>query len=80
MALPVFSIDGKWHVALMKRTEYLGVHSGQISIPGGEVEQEDVDRFDTAMREFEEEMGVNLRQSHVVSACPSASFRRVVLW
>ena len=29
--------------------------------------QEDVDRFDTAMREFEEEMGVNLRQSHVVS-------------
>lgn len=67
VALPVFPIDGKWHVALMKRTEYPGVHSGQISIPGGEVEQEDVDRFDTAMREFEEEMGVNLRQSHVVS-------------
>jgi 8-oxo-dGTP pyrophosphatase MutT (NUDIX family) len=67
VVLPVFPIDGKWHVALMKRTEYPGVHSGQISIPGGEVEQEDVDRFDTAMREFEEEMGVNLRQSNVVS-------------
>ena len=67
VALPVFPIDGKWHVALMKRTEYPGVHSGQISIPGGEVEQEDMDRFDTAMREFEEEMGVDLRQSHVVS-------------
>ena len=66
VALPVFPIKGKWHIALMKRTEYAGVHSGQISIPGGEVEPEDADRKDTAMREFEEEMGVDLRQSFVV--------------
>ena len=62
VALPVFPVAGRWHVALMKRTEYPGVHSGQVSIPGGEVEPEDINRFDTAMREFEEEMGVNLRE------------------
>lgn len=66
VALPVFPVAGRWHVALMKRTEYPGVHSGQISIPGGEVEPEDVNRLDTAMREFEEEMGVDLRKSEVV--------------
>lgn len=66
VALPVFPVEGRWHVALMKRTEYPGVHSGQVSIPGGEVEPQDVNRFDTAMREFEEEMGVDLRTSEVV--------------
>ena len=66
VALPVFPVAGRWHVALMKRTEYPGVHSGQVSIPGGEVELEDVNRLDTAMREFEEEMGVDLRESEVV--------------
>lgn len=66
VALPLFPIEGRWHLALMKRTEYPGVHSGQISIPGGEVEAGDADRMDTAMREFEEEMGVDLRPSEVV--------------
>lgn len=61
VALPLFLKCGEWHVALMKRTEYPGVHSGQISIPGGEVEPTDRDRRATAMREFEEEMGVSLR-------------------
>lgn len=66
VALPVFPVAGRWHLALMKRTEYPGVHSGQVSIPGGEVEPQDVNRFDTAMREFEEEMGVDLREAEVV--------------
>lgn len=66
VALPVFPVAGRWHVALMQRTEYPGVHSGQVSIPGGEVEPEDANRLDTAMREFEEEMGVDLRKSEVV--------------
>jgi len=66
VALPVVPVAGRWHVALMKRTEYPGVHSGQVSIPGGEVEPEDINRFDTAMREFEEEMGVDLRETEVV--------------
>ena len=66
VALPVFPVEGRWHLALMKRTEYPGVHSGQVSIPGGEVEPEDATRQDTAMREFEEEMGVDLRETEVV--------------
>ena len=64
--LAVFPKDSEWHLALMKRTEYPGVHSGQISIPGGEVERVDQNLGQTAVREFEEEMGVLLPESALI--------------
>lgn len=59
--------QGFWSVVLMKRPEYSGVHSGQISIPGGEVEPHDEDAMGTALREFEEEMGVALAADDVIA-------------
>jgi 8-oxo-dGTP pyrophosphatase MutT (NUDIX family) len=50
-------VDGCWCLALMQRTQHEGVHSGQVSIPGGEVEAQDLDRLHTAIREFTEELG-----------------------
>jgi 8-oxo-dGTP pyrophosphatase MutT (NUDIX family) len=47
----------------MKRPDYDGTHSGQVSFPGGKVEPEDRDIFHTALREAEEE--VNIRQDDV---------------
>ena len=58
---------GQWCIVLMKRPEYPGVHSGQISIPGGEVEAEDTDALSTALREFEEELGVIVRRDDVIA-------------
>lgn len=43
---------------LTRRTEYPGVHSGQISLPGGKKEEHDADFLATALRETEEEIGV----------------------
>ena len=43
---------------LIQRPLYSGVHSGQIGLPGGKVEEDDKDRIDTALRETEEEIGV----------------------
>lgn len=46
-------------IVFMKRTEYPGVHSGQVSFPGGGWEPEDDDLIMTALREAEEEIGVD---------------------
>jgi 8-oxo-dGTP pyrophosphatase MutT (NUDIX family) len=43
---------------LIERSNYAGVHSGQIAFPGGKVETEDVDLLSTARRESEEEIGI----------------------
>ena len=49
---------------LIKRQEYSGAHSGQVSLPGGKAEQGE-DPIVTALRECEEEIGVD-RNSLVV--------------
>jgi len=50
---------GEINTAFIKRVEYEGVHSGQIAFPGGKSEETDFDQIDTALREAEEEVGVN---------------------
>ena len=45
-------------VLLTQRTESLSSHSGQISFPGGRVEQSDAAPVHTALRESEEEIGL----------------------
>lgn len=55
----MFIEDGKWKVYLMERNSYNGVHSAQISFPGGRKEDIDVDFRETALREAQEELNIN---------------------
>ncbi len=50
---------GAWHTVLMKRTEYPGVHSNQVSLPGGKFEEGDDSLLVTALREVREETGID---------------------
>ena len=53
-------------LALIKRPYYSGVHSGQVSFPGGKSEDSDVDYQFTALRETEEEIGVKASLIQVI--------------
>ena len=44
---------------LIKRPVYAGVHSGQVSLPGGKMEPDDHDVVYTALREAKEEIGAD---------------------
>lgn len=50
--------DAGWHVLLTRRTEHLPHHAGQISFPGGRLEPHDRDATAGAIRETEEELGI----------------------
>src|SRR5438876_130094 len=53
----LYEEEGKIKFPLTKRPEYLGTHSGQVSLPGGKAEPGE-DYLQTALREGEEEIGV----------------------
>ena len=46
-------------LVLIQRSKYEGVHSGQISFPGGKYEKFDKSFMETALRETREEIGVD---------------------
>ena len=62
------------YLTLIKRTTYDGPHSGQISFPGGKPVSFDSSLWDTAKREFKEELGVDLS-----SASPLLTLSRVYI-
>jgi 8-oxo-dGTP pyrophosphatase MutT (NUDIX family) len=56
--VPLFLRHDQPWVLLTRRSEHLKHHAGEISFPGGGVEPEDADLWQTALRENEEEMGI----------------------
>ena len=54
--------NDKVSFVLTRRKVYNGVHSGQISFPGGKPEKSDDNLWATALRETHEEIGVSLDQ------------------
>ena len=58
MLVPLFQRGGHWHVLLTKRADRVKHHKGQISFPGGVVDETDEDMVTTALRETYEEIGI----------------------
>jgi len=54
------------NIVLIIRNSYPGVHSSQIAFPGGKKENEDADFMAAALRETEEEIGIDRKQIKVI--------------
>ena len=57
-------------VLLTKRTSHLAKHAGQVSFPGGRSDPEDADAVATALREADEEIGLDASLVEVIGCLP----------
>jgi 8-oxo-dGTP pyrophosphatase MutT (NUDIX family) len=53
---------------LIQRPVYEGVHSGQIAFPGGKFEEGDLALENTALREANEEIGINTKNIQLIGS------------
>ncbi len=56
--VPLYRDRGTWHVLFTQRTDYVDVHRGQVSFPGGRIEPSDRGPEQAALREASEEIGL----------------------
>ncbi|MBM2811991.1 MAG: CoA pyrophosphatase [Chloroflexi bacterium] len=61
-----YPVAGVPHVVFTKRSETVANHQGQISLPGGAVDPGDASLEATALRETEEELGVEPAHVYVL--------------
>ncbi len=57
--IPIFQKEKKDHIILIKRSSHLPSHPGQLAFPGGVHSKQDLSLEETALREWEEEVGTN---------------------
>ena len=68
--LPLIERDSGLTVLLTQRTAHLRDHAGQISFPGGRCEDSDTSVVHTALREAQEEVGLDPAQVEVLGVLP----------
>lgn len=68
--VPIFDFDQVPHVILTKRSSKLRLHAGDVALPGGKVDPSDEDVYDSALREAEEEIGLDRKHVQVLGILP----------
>lgn len=68
--VPVVNRPGQPTLLFTQRTAHLHDHAGQISFPGGRVDDDDPDRVATALRETEEETGLSRQRIEIIGRLP----------
>ena len=64
--LLLFPVDGRIYTCLIKRPSSMKHHPGQVSLPGGAVENSDSSPEMTAIREAREEVGIDPQEIQVI--------------
>lgn len=69
---PLYAYDGRPHLLFTRRASTLSKHSGEISFPGGSRDPGDGWLAQTALRESQEELGLDPAQVALLGALPPA--------
>ena len=64
--VPLIEHAGGLTVLLTQRTDHLNDHAGQVSFPGGKIDDTDADAVEAALRETHEEVGIEPARVEVV--------------
>ena len=64
--VPLFNKEGNCHLLFTKRSEEVKYHKGEISFPGGAVDEEDSELVNTALREASEEIGLKENDVQII--------------
>jgi len=67
--------EGEEYIVFMRRTDTVAYHKGQISLPGGGYEPSDPDLIFTALREANEELGIDPERVEVIAVMPEVYAR-----
>jgi 8-oxo-dGTP pyrophosphatase MutT (NUDIX family) len=57
--IPLVQDGTEWHLLYTRRTNQVESHKGQVSFPGGACDEGETTPEETALREAEEEIGIN---------------------
>ena len=57
--VPLARQGDEWHLIFTRRTDRVESHKGQVSFPGGACDDDETTPEQTALREVEEEIGIN---------------------
>lgn len=68
--VPVVTREDGLTMLLTRRTDHLHDHPGQVSFPGGRVDEEDESAVATALREAEEEIGLPRERVQLLGQLP----------
>jgi 8-oxo-dGTP pyrophosphatase MutT (NUDIX family) len=64
--VPLVWQDNEWHLIYTRRTDKVESHKGQVSFPGGACDEGEITPEQTALREAEEEIGLNPKDVKVL--------------
>ena len=64
--LPLVRQDNEWHILFTRRTDQVESHKGQVSFPGGACDEGETTPEQTALREVEEEIGIQSRDVKIL--------------
>lgn len=64
--LPLFYDQGQYHVLFTERSDEVVFHKGQVCFPGGTQEPSDSSLVQTALREAEEEIGLEAKDIEIL--------------